>query len=263
MVIAVAAVFVSTSTAPEPPLDPGFSTPTLTPTATATTDPSPTLSPLIGTQVGNSSTNCTFTFEAWRAYPDAWGLASIRIGTTAYSTADVLAIFNGDSADPQTRMLQQLFAVVINQRNGADPNTIITTLSSAHDWLVNHPVGSALSEEDRQAALLYAQQLEDYNTGSMGPGACPFSIQTPTPTITSTPVNTPTATITNTPLVPPSATPRPVVTSAFPINPTPTPFPTRERPDRTEPPPPTQPPPPTSPPPTEPPPPTPTSAPVP
>lgn len=201
--VAAAAIFVTATSAPAPRVDPGFSSPTLTLTATITPEPSPT-GPIqfSGDPIPESAANCTYTFEAWRQYPEAWGLALIRIGSQTYSQPEVLELFARPDPDTQTQLLQQLFTAVINQRAGADPNAIIATLAAASDWLDQHPPASELSAEDQAAGQELAGVLEDYNQGEIGPGACTRPIETPTPTLSPTPQDTLTPTVTYTPLTP-------------------------------------------------------------
>lgn len=248
--VSVAAVLVTTTSAPAPPAEEPFNTPTLTPTNTATTLPTATTFVLPTAQsTSTDETNCTYSYLIWRQYPEAWGLSSIRIGNSVYSTQQVLVILDSSEQDAHTRLLQQLFALVINQRKGADPSVIIDTLNQATEWITVYPQGSELSEDDKLAGLNFAKQLELYNGGAIGPGICTRSIETPTPTRTNTPEASSTPTMTRTPV----ATATSVVPTARPVTPTAT-----NRPDRPRPPRPTQPPPPQPtdpPPPTEPPPP--------
>lgn len=264
VLIAIGAILFTMTTAPTPALEPAFFTPTATATATYTPPPSPTTLILPTSAGTGSETNCTYTFEDWRRYPDAWGFTSIRIGSAVYDRAEILSVLNSADSDVYTTLQRQLFTAVINQRYGASPNAIVETLTATTAWLNSFPPGSALADADRQQGLDYAAELEAYNLGQIGPGQCSRPIETPVPTATATPVDSPTPTQTITPVATATRTPRP---SFGPFNPTATRLPTqpnRDRPPRptaTRPPaptqpPPTQPPPPTSPPPTQPPPPT-------
>jgi hypothetical protein len=265
ILVAVAAIFLTMKTSPAPAIDPGFNTPTTTPTATDTPVASPTPDVFLTSENSSagSSTNCTYTLETWKQYPEAWGLSSIRIGSSVFSKDEVLALFNSTAQDGEIQLLQQLFIVVINQSNGANPDAIIQTLSATTDWLSQHPYGSSLDDTARVQAATYAKVLQDFNEGKTGPGLCTKPILTPTPTATYTPEASPTPTATLTPIFTPTRTRGPT----SPFKPPATPVPTRDRPDRPKPPTATQPPPPqpTQPPPqpTEPPPPQPTQPPPP
>jgi hypothetical protein len=256
ILMAAAAVLVTTSTAPETSGDAGFNTPTLTTTATSTELPTNTPTPVIGSDA-SSENNCTYTYDILRAYPESWGLSSIRIGSVVFSNEEVLGYLSNSPQNAHAALLQQLFTAVINQRRGADPTDIIQVISGASEWINIYPPGSDLSPAVEQQGYEYALALEQYNLGQTGPGMCTRPIETPLPSPTPTLTNTATSTgptATYTPTITPT---RAISLTGIPINPTPTPFPTLpprpDRPTSTPAPAPTEPPP-TEPPPTEPPP---------
>ncbi|MFN2195647.1 MAG: hypothetical protein ACK2UW_05935, partial [Anaerolineales bacterium] len=179
VVISIGAVLFTTTTAPAPALDTGFFTPTATATATFTALPSPTTFTLPTSVETGSANNCTYTFEDWRRYPDAWGFNSIRIGSEIYDRAEILAVMNSAEGDVYTNLKRQLFTAVINQRFGASPNAIVEVLTAATGWLGSFPPGSTLTEADRQQGQDYAVQLEAYNLGQIGPSQCSQPIETP------------------------------------------------------------------------------------
>lgn len=234
--IAAAAVVFTATSAPAPPGQPQFSTPTLTSTATNTPESSPTIALVsTGDLNADSPTNCTYPLEAWREYPEAWGLALIRLGNQTYARPEIEEILARPGSDLHTLLLKQLFTAVINQRAGADPNDIIETLAAAADWLAQHPANSELAAADQTAGQQYVERLTAYNLGEIGPGACVRPIETPLPSHTPTPQDSPTPTISPTPLVSPTNTRAPA-SGGGPIYRSPTPSPTEEEEDRPPPP---------------------------
>jgi hypothetical protein len=201
-----------------------------------------------------TETNCTFSTSVWLQYPDSWQLESFRIGDVIYTRSEALAFLRTQTTDVAVNLLIQLLTVVINQRYGADPTIMLSTISNAIDWLALHPPGSVVSQADQETGLALTQTLADFNNGVTGPGACQGAPFTPTPTPTSTATASATPTITLTPAVTPTRTlgptaqptrtptrppvqrpPRATVRPTNPPQPTPEPTET-ERPEPTSPP---------------------------
>ena len=144
---------------------------------------------------------CTFSMDYWRDYPDVWPAEAITIGGVTSTKVEAITILEQAPQGDTTYILaSQLIASALNLLNGADGGAIESAVVDADQWLKDHPLGSELNEEDRQAGLALAEALEGYNTGEIGPGACDGEAKTFTPTATATPTETPTATPTDTPI---------------------------------------------------------------
>jgi len=153
---------------------------------------------------------CTFSMDYWRDHPDVWPAEAITIGGVTSTKVDAITILEQVPQGDTTNILaSQLIASVLNLLNGADGGAIENAAVDADQWLMDHPLGSELKEEDRQAGLALADTLEGYNAGEIGPGACDNEVKTFTPTVTATPTEASRSisTITPTPTETPTATP--------------------------------------------------------
>jgi len=130
---------------------------------------------------------CTFSMDYWRDHPDVWPAEAITIGGVTSTKAEAITILEQAPQGDTTYILaSQLIPSVLNLLNGADGGTIENAAVDADQWLEDHPLGSELNEEDRQAGFALADTLEEYNTGEIGPGACDDEVKTFTPTVTAT-----------------------------------------------------------------------------
>jgi hypothetical protein len=152
-----------------------------------------------------------------------------------YARSEICAILGEVSNAADIILKQQFLVTIMNYLSGADPSAIENTINDAYEWLSSHTSAEIISEQDLQVAQLYAQTLQSYNQGEIGPGACEEQIipltqaevptSSPTPGITTT-VSSPTVTSTPT-----------VRRTAIIIVPTSTEAPSRPGPTRTSPPP--------------------------
>jgi hypothetical protein len=152
-----------------------------------------------------------------------------------YARSEICAILGEVSSAADIILRQQFLVAIMNYLSGADPSAIENTINDAYEWLSSHTSAETISEQDLQVAQLYAQTLQSYNQGEIGPGACDEQIipltqaevptSSPTPGITTT-VSSPTVTSTPT-----------VRRTAVIIVPTSTEAPGRPQPTRTSPPP--------------------------
>ena len=122
-----------------------------------------------------ASAGCTRTAEQWAGHRDdpAWNRLPegprTRFLDSPYSWSDVL--------DPRTRgglyrvLAAQYVAARLNALAGADTSEVAEAMMAAEAWLRTHTPGDPPAREAKDAARL-ANQLRDFNTGQIGPGAC-------------------------------------------------------------------------------------------
>ena len=167
---------------------------------------------------------CTFSMDYWRDHPDVWPAEAITIGGVTSTKAEAIAIMEQAQQGDTTYILaSQLIVSALNLLNGADGGAIENAAVDADQWLMDHPLGSELNEEDRQSGFALAETLEGYNIGEIGPGVCDDEVKTFTPTVTATPTETPTATPTDTPVATSTNTPTNTFTPTVTATPTETP----------------------------------------
>lgn len=244
VVIAVVTIYATLNLRPAPAVEAEFVT--VTPSQTATDIP--TATPTTGIEINNFQpdsqlNNCTFPSSEWLRYRSTWDFDSIRVGNSIHTKKEVEDILRFESSDVTIGLLRQLLTVVLNQRNGASPETILQDLEIAISWVEDHPVGSTISPQDRKSGTELSAKLTDFNNGIIGPGTCKFTLASPTPTNTYTPEATPTATNTATATITstrrpvqfvPTATRKPVLSND---RPTSTPVPPSPEPTEEPPPP--------------------------
>ncbi|MEO6461910.1 MAG: hypothetical protein ABIP29_02450, partial [Candidatus Eisenbacteria bacterium] len=118
--------------------------------------------------------NCTFTQGYWKNHFDAWPVSSLTLGTITYSAAQLLQILNEPARGNKLLILaHQLIAAKLNLANGADPGSIAATIASADAAIgskVIPPIGSGTMPSS--PATEYANALDDFNNGLVGPGHC-------------------------------------------------------------------------------------------
>jgi len=138
-------------------------------------------------------------------------------------------------------LVQQLIAVRLNIAYGSDASSIEGQLAAADEWLAANPPGSAPKGPAARSGRSIAEELEAYNLGYIGPGACqedsyptPAPTQAPFDTPTWAPTSTPTLTPTETFLPPathtPASTATPTPEDVLPSPTLPTPAPTQSNP---------------------------------
>jgi hypothetical protein len=184
--------------------------------------------------------NCIYPLDYWRAHPELYP-PQIFLGNVVYKERELEALLAGGSQDPVQQLKVQLVVAFLNGLVGADQSAIQPTVFEAYAWLVEHPAGSQLSEEELAQSQQMDSALHAYNQGLAGVAACeanpvqeltnsvegtvtqPVS-QTPSGTPTHTPTGTPTpkVTLTQETLPSPSATSTPTAHLAGNFSPTPT-----------------------------------------
>jgi hypothetical protein len=206
------------------------------------------------TATGQVLQDCTYPLAYWREHPELYPV-QVVIGGVIYQQRELEALLTDTEANLALQMRAQMAVAFLNISGGTDPSSIEGTIFSAYGWLVNHPQGSELSEEELETGTRYLTLLEAYNLGQAGVVACEATIplvrtetgistetatllfsSTPSQTSTQTPSETPSA---NTPTetatyfyITPSRTTIPT-TRVPPQAPTHTPIPPTERPTST------------------------------
>ncbi len=135
--------------------------------------PSPYTETMSVTSAGLAQ-NCTYTQGYWKNHTEVWPTGSLMIGTVNYSAAQLLAIFQQPAqGNKLTILAHQLIAAKLNLANGANPVSIAATIAAAEaliGGLVIAPIGNGSLPTN--PATGYANTLDDFNNGLIGPGHC-------------------------------------------------------------------------------------------
>jgi hypothetical protein len=126
--------------------------------------------------------NCTFTVGYWKTHPEEWPVTSLMLGNVNYTAAELLSILNWSASGNKLVLLcHQLIAAKLSIQNGADPSAAAATIANA-DALIGNLVCPPIGSDDlpNQPANSYANTLDDYNNGLIGPGHCGTTATTPT-----------------------------------------------------------------------------------
>ena len=118
--------------------------------------------------------NCTYTIGYWKTHFAAWPVASLMVGSVNYTSVELLAILNQPAGGNKLLILaHQLIAAKLNLANGADPSASAATIAAA-DALIGSLVPPPIGSDDLppSPAVSYANLLDDYNNGLIGPGHC-------------------------------------------------------------------------------------------
>ena len=90
----------------------------------------------------------------------------MTIGGVTYNQEQLLDILRQANSKDATLMLAaQLIAAKLNVLNGAYAGSITDTINNADAFLVAHPLGSELQEEERDYAIDLKDLLDDFNNG--------------------------------------------------------------------------------------------------
>jgi cysteine-rich repeat protein len=130
--------------------------------------------PLDSSTESLTSGNCTLTLGFWKTHPEAWPVASLKLGNVSYSKAQLLSIFNQSvSGNGLVALAHQLIAAKLNVANGASPTSVTSSIAGADaliGGLVVPPVGKGKLSPGSTSTLVAA--LDGYNQGTTGPGHC-------------------------------------------------------------------------------------------
>ncbi|HEU0030095.1 MAG TPA: DUF4215 domain-containing protein [Kofleriaceae bacterium] len=123
------------------------------------------------TEVGD---DCTLTQGFWKNHEDAWPVASLSLGGTTYTQAELLSILRTPvRGNGLIALAHQLIAAKLNIAAGASDLEISASIADADALigsLVVPPVGSGSLSTDATSELVGA--LDDFNNGVTGPGHC-------------------------------------------------------------------------------------------
>jgi hypothetical protein len=125
--------------------------------------------------------NCTFTVGYWKNHPEEWPVTNLTLGNVNYTAAQLLDILNESSSGNKFLLLaHQLIAAKLNIQNGADPSSVSATIANA-DALIGNLVPPPIGSDDlpNNPTVGYANQLDDFNNGLIGPGHCGTTPTTP------------------------------------------------------------------------------------
>jgi hypothetical protein len=201
------------------------------------------------------SQDCAYSITYWREHPELYP-AQVVIGGVVYQQRELEALLTTEEVNPVLQIRAQMAVAFLNISRGSDQSSIEEIIFGAYGWLVNHPMGTTLSEDELEAGTRFLNLLDAYNSGQAGVAPCETGLpvlrtetttatetatmsssSTPSQTSTTTPSETPTA---STPTKTatyffgiPSATLIPT-TKAPPQAPTNTPIPPTERPTPTK-----------------------------
>ncbi len=123
-----------------------------------------------------TSNNCTYTLGYWKNHPNNWPVEEITFGNVTCSKMEATAILETSPQSDATYILaHQLISAKLNVLNGADPSVIEGTITDADHWLLQYPLGSNPPEPERLVGIILSENLDNYNSGVIGPGHCEVS----------------------------------------------------------------------------------------
>jgi hypothetical protein len=197
-----------------------------------TPEPTFTSSPTVETPTSTpKKSSCVYPDAYWIGTSDKLP-AQIAFKGFRLTKETVLSILYSQVKEETTTLLQQFIIANLNISAGSDPSSLGLTLEYAEEWLNLHPVGSQVSDDDRQVGASLVVTLKEFNNGQLGPGLCNFVLPvtrtpafTPTPTPTRTRVYIP---ITKTKDIPSNPPPAQPTAKPPPDTPVPPPPPTDE-----------------------------------
>jgi hypothetical protein len=163
--------------------------------------------------------NCTYPIAYWKEHPELYP-SQMVLGSKVYRANEINEVLSGESQDPAAQLQAQLIGAFLNVLSGADQSLINPTIFQAYGWIVQHPNGSQISDDEREAGSRLSNVLEAYNLGLAGVGPCADGvIYTATETATAlwTPTFLPTSTPSETSTSTPSETASPTNQPTYPI----------------------------------------------
>ncbi len=118
--------------------------------------------------------NCTYSQDYWRNYPQGWPLRNLMLGGVSYEGSQLLQILSRPAQRNGLLILaHQLVAAKLNIAGGADPTVVRQTINDA-DTLIGSrivpPIGNGRLSPAQTSRL--AETLREYNEGTLGPGHC-------------------------------------------------------------------------------------------
>jgi cysteine-rich repeat protein len=118
--------------------------------------------------------DCTYTQGYWKNHPNDWPVTSVRLGNIDYSQSELLDIFHTPvTGNGLISVSHQLIAAKLNIASGANPAALGSAIASTDTMigmLVVPSVGLGALAPEQTSDL--NDQLDDFNTGAIGPGHC-------------------------------------------------------------------------------------------
>jgi hypothetical protein len=144
----------------------------------------------INTGECNGGAGCTRTIGYWKNHAGGdkktdvvtpllpvWlgtanGAKSVNV-TTASQAIEILSK-SDDASNGINKLMAQLLAAKLNILSGADPAVVAGIITRADQFLALRPASewSQVGADDRQSVLSWAEFLDRYNNGVVGPGHC-------------------------------------------------------------------------------------------
>jgi hypothetical protein len=78
----------------------------------------------------------------WKNHPEAWPVASIKVGGMTYTKAQAIAWLGKVGKDKSTTMFSSLVPAMLNLLIGNDGSCVNATIAAANQWMTTYPVGS-------------------------------------------------------------------------------------------------------------------------
>jgi len=119
------------------------------------------------------SNGCTYTQGYWKNHPSAWD-DGIKPGDPFFSSGKswLQVLKTPPKGNVYYILAHQYIAAQLNILNGADPAAVQTAIEWAAQFFTDYTPTSTLSEAIRNQATSYANLLDQYNNGYIGPGHC-------------------------------------------------------------------------------------------
>jgi len=106
----------------------------------------------------------------WKNHPEAWPVASLSIGGTTYTKAQILSWLDGGGKDKTLTMMSSLASAMLNLLVGNDSSCVATTIDGANAWMATYgPAGSKVAASSfawKQGEPLH-RQMDNYNNGML------------------------------------------------------------------------------------------------
>jgi hypothetical protein len=117
---------------------------------------------------------CTYTQGYWKNHPGMWPAGSDPEATFFESGQTWLGVLKTPPAvgNAYYILAHQYIAAKLNILNGADPAAVATAITWAEKFFNEYTPTSTLLKSVRNQATSYANLLDQYNNGYIGPGHC-------------------------------------------------------------------------------------------
>jgi cysteine-rich repeat protein len=126
---------------------------------------------LSGGDAGTSDDDCTFTQGYWKNHPEAWPVASLKLGTVTYTKDQLIAILKTPvKGNGLIQLSHQLIAAKLNIAAGAADADIKVTIEAADKLIGALVIGEAELDTNKTSEL--NGKLDAFNNGNIGPGHC-------------------------------------------------------------------------------------------